>query len=167
MVIRASHMRSNRIHRSVRLIGAAVPTVALAVLIGCVADAPAASPALVLLREQLRTQIGLAVSRIEQPDDSTLAVHLEEVDGRAIGDRAREQFARRTAARVVRFWPDPALRRVNVVLERQARLGPLVVQRGETRYTFDASAVALPPALPGATPIELPVGLQPTAPARP
>ena len=145
---------------------AAITTVALASVFGCVADTPAASPALVLLREQLRTQIGLSVSRIEQPDDSTLAVHLEEGEGRALGASAREQFARRTAARVVRFWPDPALRRVNVVVERQARLGPLVVKRGEMRFTFDASAVAPPPPLPGAAPIELPPGLQPTAPGR-
>ena len=155
-------MRSNTIHRSARLAAAAVVTVGLAAFLGCTGDAAAVSPALVLLREQLRTQIGLSVSRIEQPDDSTLVFHLEEGEGRALTAPARERFARRTAGRVVRFWPDPALRRVSVVLERQARLGPIVLERGETRFSYAAAAVALPPPLPGAAPIELPVGLQPT-----
>jgi hypothetical protein len=126
-------------------LGLAVTTI----IAGCGADAAApGSPALVLLRQQLRRETTLAVSRVQQVDDSTLRVVLEEGTKRTLDTAERDSLARRAASRVVRFWPDPTLREIEVIVGQQVRLGPFTYRSGEVRYAFDAAAVAPPPALP-------------------
>lgn len=122
---------------------------ALALLAACTADSPPASPGLVLLRQQLRRESRLAISGVHQANDSTLRIVFEEGTRRALRPAERDSLARREASRVVQLWPDPALRRVEVLLIRQVRLGPLTYRSGESRYAFDAASVAPPPSLPG------------------
>ena len=125
------------------------PWLAVALVAACTADSPPASPALVLLRQQLRRESRLAISGVQQVNDSTLRIVFEEGTRRALLAAERDSLAHREASRVVRLWPDPALRRVEVLLIQQVRLGPLTYRSGESVYSFDAASVAPPPALPG------------------
>ena len=121
-------------------------------LLAC-SDAPArgagVAASLVLLRQQVRRDSRIPVTKVEQPDDTTILVRLQESGRRWLTEAQRDTIARRTSERVTAYWPDPLLRRVEVVIERQRRLGPLVFSAGQSRFAFDAAVAATPPVIPG------------------